>query len=299
VRVAITGSTGLIGTALADSLRGDGAEVIALVRRPPTNETELRWDPTVTGGGLRASALSGLDAVVHLSGAPVAGGRWTAARKRLLRSSRIGSTTALVAAMLASDRPPRVLLSASAIGWYGDTGDRAADETAPAGAGFLAGLVRDWEAAAEPASAAGIRVVYLRSGIVLSRRGGMLRPLLLPFRLGLGARIGTGSQYLSWISLADHLRVARFLLIRPDLSGAVNLTAPKPATNAEFTQALAAAVGRPALLTLPGWAVRLALGELSAELLGSSRVVPTRLQQAGFQFDFPDIGPALADAVHR
>jgi uncharacterized protein len=300
MRVAITGSSGLIGTALTEHLRLNGAEVVRLVRRPPAAGDEVRWDPADPDGGPHWSALGTVDAVVHLSGAPVAGGRWTPARKQLLRSSRIGSTAALVRAMLAAGAPPPTLLAASAIGWYGDTGDRAVDETAPAGSGFLATLVRDWEAAAEPAAAAGLRVVHLRSGVVLSRAGGMLRPLLPPFRLGLGARVGAGSQYLSWISIADHVRAVTFLLARPDISGPVNLTAPIAATNAEFTRALGAAVRRPALLAIPGWAVQLALGELATELLGSSRVRPARLQQAGFGFDYPAIGPAVADAVcHR
>ncbi|HYK67490.1 MAG TPA: TIGR01777 family oxidoreductase [Streptosporangiaceae bacterium] len=299
LRVAITGSTGFIGTALAESLRGGDADVIRLVRRPPASDSELRWDPTASDGGISPSALNGLDAVVHLSGASLAGGRWTPARKRLLRSSRIGSTSALVRAMLAAAEPPKVLLAASAIGWYGDTGAGAVDESAPNGLGFVATLVRDWEAAAQPAAQAGVRVVCLRSGMVLSRRGGMLRPLLPAFRLGLGARIGTGAQYLSWISIADHLRAVRFLLDRPDISGPVNLTAPVAVTNAEFTRALAAAVRRPAVLSVPGSAVRLALGELSGELLGSSRVLPSRLLQAGFSFDHPQIGPALVAAVRR
>lgn len=300
LRVAITGSTGLIGTALTQRLRASGADVLRLVRRQPAASDEVGWDPDAPDGGLDRAALRGVDAVVHLSGAPVAGGRWTAARKQVLRASRIGSTSALVRAMLASDEPPPVLLSGSAIGWYGDTGDRAVDETAPAGQGFLASLVADWEAAAEPATAAGLRVVYLRSGVVLSRRGGMLAPLLPVFRLGAGARIGAGTQYLSWISLTDHLRAVEYLLGRPDIVGPVNLTAPAPATNAEFTRALAATVHRPALLTVPAVAVRFALGELSGELLGSSRVLPARLQQTGFRFELPELGTALADAVrHR
>jgi uncharacterized protein len=300
MRVAITGSSGLIGTALADHLRLNNIEVVRLVRRPPAAGDEVRWDPAAADRGLRWSTVGTVDAVVHLSGAPVAGGRWTPARKQVLRSSRIDSTAALVRALLSADAPPPTLLAGSAIGWYGDTGDRAVDETAPAGSGFLATLVRDWEAAAEPAAAAGLRVVHLRSGVVLSRAGGMLRPLLPPFRLGLGARIGAGSQYLSWISISDHVRALTFLLGRPDISGPVNLTAPIPVTNAEFTRALGAAVRRPALLAIPGWTVRLALGELATELLGSSRVQPARLQQAGFGFDYPAIGPALADAVrHR
>jgi len=297
LRVAITGSTGLIGTALAQYLRGDGAEVVRLVRRQPVSAQEIRWDPAAADGGLSRSALSGVTAVVHLSGAPVAGGRWTPARKQVLRASRIDSTRALVRAVLATEDPPQVLLAGSAIGWYGDTGNRLVDETALPGSGFLATLVRDWEAATQPAVQAGLRVVQLRTGIVLARQGGMLRPLLLPFRLGLGARIGPGSQYLSWITLTDHLRAVRFLLDRPDIGGSVNLTAPTPATNAEFTRALAAAVHRPAVLAVPGWALRLALGELSAELLGSVRVRPARLEQAGFSFRYPEIGSALRHAV--
>ncbi|HXW87921.1 MAG TPA: TIGR01777 family oxidoreductase [Streptosporangiaceae bacterium] len=299
MRVAITGSSGLIGTALAEHLRGGGTEVTRLVRRPPASGEEFRWDPAADDGGLRWSALGRVDAVVHLSGAPVAGGRWTTARKRVLRASRIGTTAALVRALLAADEPPATLLAGSAIGWYGDTGDRAVDETAPAGAGFLATLVADWERAAAPAAGAGIRVVSLRSGIVLSGRGGMLRPLLPLFRLGLGGRVGSGAQYLSWISIDDHVRAVSFLLGRPDITGPVNLTAPAPATNAEFTRALATAVHRPARLAVPGWAVRFALGELATELLGSSRVEPARLQQAGFGFDYAAIGPALTEAVRQ
>jgi len=297
VRIAITGATGLIGTALTQSLRDDSVDVLRLVRRPPARGAEITWDPAAADGALDPSALTGMDAVVHLSGAPVASGRWTQARKQELRLSRIGSTSALVRAMLAAPAPPPVLLTASAIGWYGDTGDTPVDETAPNGSGFLATLVRDWEAAAEPASAAGIRVVTMRSGIVLSRRGGMLPRLLVPFRLGLGARIGPGTQYLSWITLTDHIRAVRFLLDQADLAGPVNLTAPVPATNAELTKALAATLHRPALLQIPAGALRLALGEVSTELLSSSRVLPTRLEQAGFAFRHATIEPALAAAI--
>jgi uncharacterized protein (TIGR01777 family) len=297
VRVAITASTGLIGAALARDLRSSGADVLRLVRREPAGNEELRWDPAAPDGGLSASALAGMDAVVHLSGAPVASGRWTPARKQELRASRIGSTGAIIRAMLAAPTPPPVLIAASAIGWYGDTGDRMVDETVPNGSGFLAELVKDWEAATAPASAAGVRVANLRSGIVLSSRGGMLPRLLLPFRLGLGAKFGDGRQYISWITLADHIRAVRFLLDRPDLSGPVNLTAPAPVTNAELTRALAAYLHRPAVLTLPSAALRLALGEVSAELLGSCRARPARLEQAGFSFRYPAIGPALAAAA--
>lgn len=299
MRVAITGATGLIGSALADDLRRTGDSVLALVRRAPVGDQELRWDPAAADAGLSPAALDGVDAVVHLAGAPIAGGRWTPARKQVLRGSRVDSTAALVRAMLAAPTPPPVLLSASAIGWYGETGDRKVDETAPHGSGFLARLVRDWEAATEPATAAGLRVVKLRSGVVLSHRGGMLKQLLLPFRLGLGARFGPGTQYLSWITLTDHLRAVRFLLQQDGLSGPVNLTAPNPATNAEITKALAAALRRPAVLAVPGAPLRLALGEMSTEVLGSSRVIPARLERAGFDFDHPTIGPAMAAAVRR
>jgi uncharacterized protein len=297
MRVAITGSTGLIGAALAQDLRASGTDVMRLVRQDPAGDHELRWDPTAPGAGLSPEALDRVDAVVHLSGAPVASARWTPARKQELRASRIDSTSAIIHAMLAAAKPPPVLIAGSAIGWYGDTGEKAVDETAPNGSGFLAMLVRDWEAATAPASAAGIRVTNIRSGIVLSSRGGMLPRLLLPFRLGLGAKFGDGRQYISWITLADHIRAVRFLLGRSDLSGPVNLTSPEPTTNDELTKALAANLRRPALLTVPAAALRLTLGEVATELLGSCRALPGRLEQAGFAFQYPAIRPALAAAA--
>jgi len=294
VRIAVTGSTGLIGTALVADLASDGHEVLRLVRRAPGDPGEVRWDPQAAEGGLDPAALSGTDAVIHLAGAPIAGGRWTAARKAELRVSRIQSTRALIAAMTAAAIPPAVLLCGSAIGWYGDTGSSLVDEGAPAGSGFLPELVRDWETAAQTAGPAGIRVASLRSGIVLSRRGGMLGKLLLPFRLGLGARIGAGDQFISWIALADEVRAIRFLLDHAELTGPVNLTAPVPVTNAQLTAALARALGRPALLRLPAPVLRAALGELSSELLAGARVVPRKLQEAGFTFRYGDIDAALA-----
>jgi uncharacterized protein len=297
MRVAITGSTGLIGTALAESLRGDGVDVLSLVRRPALAAGEIRWDPAAPDGGFDPAALDGADAVVHLSGAPVADTRWTPARKQELRASRIASTTALVSAITAADPPPPVLVAASAIGAYGDTGTSEVDESAPGGRGFLADLVRDWEAAAAAAGPAGVRVVSIRTGIILSSRGGMLPRLLLPFRLGLGARFGTGEQYLSWITLADQVAAIRFLLDRTDLSGPVNLTAPAPVTNAQFTRALAASLHRPAALRVPASALRLGLGEMSTELLSSCRAMPVRLGQAGFDFRYPEIGAGIAAAI--
>jgi uncharacterized protein (TIGR01777 family) len=294
VRIAITGSSGLIGSGLAASLLADGHAVVRLVRRPPRSEAELQWDPRADAAGLGPAALRGVDSVVHLAGAPIAGGRWTEARKAELRASRIQSTTALVAAMTAAPSPPSVLLCGSAIGWYGDAGQRPVDESAPAGSGFLAELVRDWEAAARPAEPAGIRVASLRTGVVLARGGGMLATLAPLFRLGLGARFGSGDQYLSWISLTDEVGAIRFLLEHAELRGPVNLTAPEPVTNAELTAALARTLRRPAWLRIPAPVLRTALGEVSSELLTGARVLPHKLQQAGFTFRYPGIDAALA-----
>jgi uncharacterized protein (TIGR01777 family) len=297
VRYAIAGSSGLIGSALADSLAADGHEVIRLVRRPPRSGAELRWDPAAVGGGLEPDALGGIDGAINLAGAPIASGRWTDARKAELRASRIQATTALAIALAAARPRPGALLNGSAIGFYGDRGDQPVDEDAPSGSGFLAELVRDWEAAARAAEPAGIRVAMLRTGIVLAPSGGMLGKLLFPFRLGLGPTLGSGRQYQSWISLADEVRAIRFLLDTPGLAGPVNLTAPNPVTNAEFTAALAAAVRRPHVLRIPAAALRMALGEAAGELLASARVTPRKLSDAGFAFRHPDIGPALAVAA--
>jgi uncharacterized protein len=293
MRVAITGSSGMIGTALGESLRRDGHEVVPLVRRPP-RPGEIRWDPQAGTGGLDPGALGDVDAVVNLAGAPIASRPWTRARKLKLRASRIQSTRVLVAALTAAARPPAGLLSGSAIGWYGDTGGREVDESAPAGTGFLATLVTDWEAAARPARESGVRVVNLRSGVVLSRRGGMLPVLARPFRFGLGARIGPGTNFMSWIALTDHVLAVRHLLGNTGIDGPVNLTAPVPVTQAVLTSDLARALRRPAVLRIPAPVLRAALGELSGELLGSQRVLPRRLLDAGFEFRYPDIGSALA-----
>jgi len=297
MRIAVSGASGLIGSALTSELTAGGQDVVRLVRRAAHGSDEIGWDPQVTAGGIGPTALSGIDAVVHLSGAPIASGRWTQARKAVLRASRVQATTALVAAMVAAQSGPRVLICGSAIGYYGDTADRVVDESAPLGSGFLAELVRDWEAAAAAATAAGIRVVQLRSGVVLAAAGGMLGRLILPFKLGLGARLGSGGQYLSWISLDDEVRAIRFLLDHPDLSGPFNLTAPNPVTNAVFTAALAKALGRPAFLRVPAGLLTVGLGEVASELLASARVVPRRMLEAGFSFHDPDIGTALASAL--
>lgn len=302
MKVAITGSSGLVGTALAASLRADGHDVIRLVRRPPRAAGELRWDPRAANAGLLSSgppgpsALDGLGACVHLAGAGVADHRWTARYKAEIRASRILGTRALAEALAKLGKPPATLIAASAIGWYGDTGGRDVDESAPSGPSFLARLVRDWEAAAEPAANAGIRVVHPRSGLILTPRGGLLARMLPLARLGLLPRFSSGRQVMSWISLSDEIGAIRFLLGREDLSGPVNLTAPAPVTNAEFTAALTAAVGRRDLswLRVPAPALRLAVGEAAVELLTSARVRSRRLQEAGYQFRHPALPGALA-----
>lgn len=294
MRVAVSGASGLIGTALSAELAAAGADVVTLVRREARAASEVSWDPA---SALDPAVLTSVDAVVHLSGAPIAAKRWTPARKAELRASRITSTKTLAAALAAAAPPPRVLICGSAIGYYGDTGDVLVDEDNQAGSGFLPDLVRDWEAATEAAAAAGVRVVNIRSGVVLAAEGGMLARLMPPFKLGLGAKIGSGSQYLSWISLTDEVRAIRFAIDKQEVSGPVNLTAPEPATNADFTKALAKALRRPAMFTLPSPVLRAALGELASELLASARVVPTRLLQAGFAFRDPDIRTALTTIV--
>jgi len=294
VRIAVTGSTGLIGTALVAALRDGGHQVIRLVRRTPARKDEIAWDPLAPTGGLAPGALDGLDAAVHLAGANVVGRRWTAAYKEEIRASRVRGTRALAGALATASAPPSVLLSGSAIGWYGDTGGREVDESSPAGCGFLPDVVREWEAATRPAADAGIHVVTMRSGVVMSRRGGVLARMLPPFRLGLGARLGSGTQVMSWITLADYAAIVSFLLARPEITGPVNLTTPHPVTNAEFTSALAAAVHRPGLLFLPEPALKLALGGVSSDILASARVMPRRLEAAGYRFRFPDLPAALA-----
>jgi uncharacterized protein len=300
VKIAVTGSSGIIGTALVASLRADGHEVIRLVRRAPRARDEKRWDPRAADGGLLtpgSSALDGLAACVHLAGAGVADHRWTARYKTEIRASRVLGTRALAGALTKLSPPPATLVAASAIGWYGDTGGREVDESAglAAGQGFLARLVRDWEAAAEPAAEAGIRVVHPRSGLVLTPRGGLLARLLPLARLGLSPTFGSGRQVMSWVSLSDEIAAVKFLLGRTDLSGPVNVTAPAPVTNAEFTAALNVAAGRRPRpwLRVPAPLLRLAVGEASVELLSSARVLPGRLQEARYEFRYPDLPGAL------
>ncbi len=281
MRVAITGASGLIGTALHASLVADAdVEVITLVRRPARNARELRWDPDT--GTLDPAGLAAVDAVVHLAGAGVGDHRWNPAHQRLILESRTRGTDTIARAAAAAG--VATLISASAIGFYGDTGDRATDESGARGRGFLADVVAAWEGAAQPAAEAGMRVAFTRTGLVAAREGGAFGRMLPLFRLGLGGPLGNGRQYWSPITLRDEVRALRFLLERP-LSGAFNLTAPTPVTNAEFTRALGRALRRPAVLPVPAFALRAAVGAFAGEILASQRIVPARLLAAGFQFE--------------
>ncbi|HMR48483.1 MAG TPA: TIGR01777 family oxidoreductase [Arachnia sp.] len=297
MKVAVTGSTGLIGSALVRSLLVDEHEVVRLVRpgaqtgRRADGTLGVAWDPMQQQ--IDAAALEGLDGVVHLAGAGVGDRRWTASYKtQILESRRLGTAT-LARALAGLSRPPKVLLSASAVGYYGQTGDREAQEGDPAGTDFLARVCQVWESEADPARDAGIRVAHPRTGIVFSRRGGAAAKLLPLFRLGLGGRLGDGQQYWSLISLADEVGALRFLLENENLEGPVNLTAPTPETNARITQELARQMKRPAVIPVPSFALRLAVGPFADELTGSQRVLPTVLQEAGYRFHHP----TLADIV--
>lgn len=292
MRVAVTGASGFIGTALVDSLRRDGHEVVRLVRREVRADDEVSWDPP--SGRLDPDDLAGVDAAVNLSGANIGARRWTEDFKRTLYDSRIDSTR-LLAETLAAVRPrPDALVSSGGADYYADTGDRPTDESGPVGDMFLSRLVRDWEAATEPASRAGIRVATTRNGLVLGQGGGAMARLGLPFRLGVGGRLGSGRQYWGMVSLADAVRAFRFLVDRDDLSGAFNVTVPEAPTNAELTRALGRAFGRPTPFPVPVIALRVALGEFAWYLLANRRIVPRRLLDAGFTFDHGD-----TDAVAR
>jgi len=294
VTVAIAGSSGLIGSALATALRCADHQVLRIVRRAPANSGELSWHPD--SGEIDTEALRGVDVVVNLCGINVGQRRWSGAFKQNLRDSRITPTEVLSTAV--ADAGVTALVNASAVGYYGDTKDHAVDETAPAGSGFLAQLCVDWEAVTAPARDAGVRVVLARTGVVLAAAGGALRQLRPLFSAGLGARLGSGRQYLSWISLEDTVRALQFAISDEPLSGPVNLTGPAPVTNAEFTTALGRAVNRPTPLMVPGFALRAALGEFADEaLLSGQRAIPGVLERAGFQFHHNTVGEALRYAT--
>ncbi|MBW8703951.1 Epimerase family protein [Streptomyces sp. MBT84] len=294
-RIAVAGASGLIGSALVRSLTADGHEVVRLVRRAARAEGEVCWDPEEQY--IDTAGLLGCHAVVNLAGAGIGDHRWTDAYKKTLRDSRVLGTAALAEAVAALPEPPRVFVSGSAIGYYGETGDRAVDETAPPGDGFLPSLCVEWEEAADAAQEAGVRTVFVRTGLVVAREGGAWGRLFPLFKAGLGGRLGDGRQYWSFISLHDEVAAIRHLMDREDLSGPFNLTAPQPLTNREITAAMGRVLHRPTLFPAPAQALRLALGEMAGDVLGSARVLPGRLLDSGFSFAHPEIDEALRAAL--
>lgn len=294
MRIVVAGSSGMIGTALVASLRAHDHEVLRLVRRAPAGPDERQWDPAA--GTLDPEALEGAGAVVNLCGVGIGDKRWTGAYKQAVRDSRMGPTDVLAREVAARGVP--TLLNASAVGYYGDTGDHEVDESAPAGTGFLAEVCRDWEAATAPASEGGARVVTLRTGLVLSPAGGLLARLKPLYSLALGGRLGSGRQYYPWISLTDEIAAIRFVVEHDDISGPVNLTGPAPVTNAEFNRALGSALGRPAPWVVPGFAIKLVIGEFAEEgVLEGQRAVPAKLEEHGFTFTHRSVGEAMSAAV--
>ncbi len=298
MKLVLAGASGFLGGALVTDLRGAGHQVHTLVRRRPTAETELEWHPE--RGELDSQVLAGSDAVVCLSGAGVGDKRWTDGYRHVLVQSRLQPTTTIARTLagLPSELRPGTFVSASAIGYYGERGDQPLPETAAGGTGFLADLVRQWEAATEPASSAGVRVAMLRTGLVLSARGGLMKRMVPLFKLGVGGKLGSGQQYQSWITLADEIGAIRHILQAEQLDGPVNLVGPEPVRNAEFTAALAKALHRPAVLPAPAFALRIALGQFADEgVLVSQRVLPEKLLASGYRFSHADLPSALEWAV--
>lgn len=294
MRVAVSGASGFVGSALVPALEEAGHDVVRLVRRAPAARKEVAWDPA--SGAIDADGLAGVDGVVNLSGATI-GRRWTPSRKREILGSRVASTALLARTLAALEPRPSVLVSAGGVGIYGDRGDEILTEESELGNGFLAEVGTAWEAAAQPARDAGIRVVSFRQGIVLSRNGGALERLLTPFKLGLGGRVGSGRQWWSWVAMDDLVGAYRFAL-EESLEGAVNLTSPNPVTNAQFVKALGRTLHRPTVFPLPAVAVRTLFGEMADEaLLAAQRVLPARLLDTGFSFGYPELEGALARAL--
>lgn len=307
MRLLISGSTGLVGSAVADVLAHQGHEIVRLIRpatvlpaeqpTPPAEPRYVLWNPAT---GLLDSRAEGADALIHLAGASIAGHRWTHAWKRELRESRVAATRSLIASLRQFRQPPRIVIAASAIGFYGDRGDEKLIEASSAGSDFLARLTADWEAESSRASEFGARVVLLRFGIILARRGGALPRIALPFRFGFGGKIASGRQWMSWIALEDIVGIVRFALETNLLSGPANAVAPTPVQNAEFSAVLGRVLRRPAILPAPGFALRLALGEMADSLLlASQRVYPGKLQSLGYRFLYPELEPALAAIFNR
>jgi len=298
MKILVSGSHGLVGSALMDSLKGDGHELFALVRRAPRSDAEVEWRPE--RGSLALARLEGMERVIHLAGESIASGRWTEKKKQRIRDSRVKGTTLLSEALANLSHPPRAFLCASAIGFYGDRGDEILTEESAPGNDFLAEVCVEWEQATAPAAEKGIRVVNLRFGIILSADGGALAKMLPPFRMGAGGRVGSGKQYMSWIALDDVVAAIKFALANDVFHGPVNVVAPNPVTNAEFTKALGKALSRPTLFPVPEFAARLAFGEMAdALLLSSQRVKPRRLEDAGYPFQYSDLERALRHVLNQ
>ena len=296
MRIVIAGSSGLIGTALRASYERDGHAVVRLVRRPPRTAEEVFWDARAEAG---PNPLEGADILVNLAGAGLGDRRWTRRYREVLRHSRTGTAAALARMAAQADRPPAMMLSASGIRIYGiDRRDEfLTEDSAPDTAGLLPAIAADWEAATAPATEAGIPVCHLRLGLVLSRHGGLFPPLVRLFRFGMGAYFATGSEFWSYVSLTDTVRAIRFLATHPDAAGPYNISAPDPVRNRQLIRVLARALGRPTVLRLPQWTLRVALGGIASEVFGSLRVLPARLSEAGFEFAQPDAVSAVREAL--
>ena len=295
MKIVITGSSGLIGSALVRDCEKKNFEVVKLVRRVPKQENESQWDPVK--GIVDLNVLEKATAIVNLAGAGVGDRRWSKKYKKLILDSRVNSTETLANAIVNLKTPPSVFVSGSAIGFYGDTADVAVDENANLGEGFLSDVVFNWEYAAQRVRSNNIRVVHPRTGLVMSKRGGLLKKILPLFKLGLGGKLGNGKQYWSYISLVDEIRAIHHVIDDVRLTGGVNFTNPNPVTNAEFTKSLSSVVNRPAFLKVPSLALKIALVEFSIEALGSSRILPSKLKAAGFKFNQPDILSTLNSAI--
>ncbi|HUE80971.1 MAG TPA: TIGR01777 family oxidoreductase [Pyrinomonadaceae bacterium] len=296
MKILISGSHGLVGSALVQSLETAGHEVARLVRHAPSNANEIEWSPERYSIAL--ARIEGFDAVVHLAGESIADGRWNEEKKARIRESRIKGTKLLSESFIQLSQPPDVFISASAIGYYGSRGDEVLTETSQAGEDFLAGVGVDWEKATAPAAEKGIRVVNLRFGIILDGKGGALAKMLPPFRMGIGGRIGDGKQWMSWIALTDVIGVIEFALSNKEIQGPINVVAPNPVRNSEFTKTLGKVLSRPVFFPVPAFGARLAFGEMAdALLLSSQRVEPARLKEAGYVFQFPTLEGALRHAL--
>ncbi|MBC7909679.1 MAG: TIGR01777 family protein [Pyrinomonadaceae bacterium] len=296
MKILVTGSTGLVGNALVPALESKGHEVIRLVRGQAKNESEANWNPEQ--GSIDAGRLNGIEAAVHLAGESIADGRWSEEKKQRIRDSRVKGTRLLSESLAQLNPQPRVLVSASAIGFYGNRGAEILSEDSSSGNDFLSEVCREWEAATAPASQSGIRVVNVRIGIVLSSKGGALAKMLTPFKFGAGGKIGSGEQYMSWVALDDVVGIIQHAIENESLSGAVNTVAPNPVTNLEFTKTLGSTLSRPTIFPVPAFAARLAFGEMAdALLLSSARVEPQRLKQSGYKFQFSMLIEALQQVL--